>query len=175
LFNSAVGYPSAANATARARLEAFFASGGGYISGQTAGANFLATGGQVAGLTTASDSGGGSGYSGIVLWNNTGGPNSVITGAYRAQDTAIVDPPTWLTAVPATMTTDATFATGDFFLSGLFPGSESSGAAGRTIIAHGTNTANTARLAVFANNPLYRADPEREWPMVGAAAYWADN
>ena len=40
-------------------------------------------------------------------------------------------------------------------------------APGSAIIAHGTNTANTARLAVFANNPLYRADPEREWPMVG--------
>jgi len=27
---------------------------------------------------------------------------------------------------------------------------------------------------VFAMNPLYRADPEREWAMVGTAAYWAD-
>jgi hypothetical protein len=175
LFNSAVNYPSAANATARARLEAFFANGGGYISGQMAGANFLANSGQVAGLSAASNSGGGSGYSGIVLWTNTGGANSVITGAYPAQDTAIVDPPTWLTGVPATMTTDATFAIGDFFLSGLFPGSQSSTAAGSPIVAHGTNTANTARLTVFANNPLYRADPEREWPMVGSAAYWADG
>jgi hypothetical protein len=24
-------------------------------------------------------------------------------------------------------------------------------------------------------NPLYRADPEREWSMVGLAAYWADQ
>jgi hypothetical protein len=24
-------------------------------------------------------------------------------------------------------------------------------------------------------NPLYRADPEREWPMVGTGAYWADQ
>jgi hypothetical protein len=43
------------------------------------------------------------------------------------------------------------------------------------VIAHGTNTADTARLAVFANNPLYRADPEREWPMLSSAAYWADK
>jgi hypothetical protein len=43
------------------------------------------------------------------------------------------------------------------------------------VIAHGTNTAGTARLTVFAMNPLYRADPEREWPMVGSAAYWADG
>ena len=27
----------------------------------------------------------------------------------------------------------------------------------------------------FAMNPLYRADPEREWPMLASAAYWADQ
>jgi hypothetical protein len=24
-------------------------------------------------------------------------------------------------------------------------------------------------------NPLYRADPEREWPAISSAAYWADQ
>jgi hypothetical protein len=24
-------------------------------------------------------------------------------------------------------------------------------------------------------NPLYRADPEREWPMLASAAYWVDK
>ena len=166
--------PAVDRATARARLTAFFAGGGGYIGGQNAGATFLAASGQLPGLAAMSNSGGGAGYSGIALWDNTGGANSVITGAYPAQDTLIMDPPTWLTAV-ATMTVDGRFATGGFFLSGLFPGSGASGAAGSAVIAHGTNTGNTARLVVFANNPLYRADPEREWPMVGSAAYWADN
>ena len=175
LFNSAVGYPSAANAVARNRLAAFFAAGGGYVSGQAAGANFLASGGQVPGLAAVGNSGGGSGYSGIALWSNTGGANSVITGAYPSQDTLIMDPPTWLTAVPASMTIDAHFASPQFFLSGLFPVAQRAGSAGAAIIAHGSNTANTARVVVFANNPLYRADPEREWPMVGSAAYWADN
>ena len=69
--------------------------------------------GQVTGLTAASNSGGGSGYSGIGLWSNTGGANSVITGAYPAQDTLIMDPPTWLTSVAATMTVDGRFATGE--------------------------------------------------------------
>jgi len=160
---------------ARQRLAAFFAAGGGYIGGQSNGASFLTAAGQVTDLTATSNSGGGSGYSGIALWSNTGGRNSVITGAYPAQDTLIMDPPTWLTSVAATMTVDGRFATGDFFLSGLFPGNETSTAAGSAVIVHGTNTANTARLVVFANNPLYRADPEREWPMVGSAAYWADN
>jgi hypothetical protein len=30
-------------------------------------------------------------------------------------------------------------------------------------------------MTVFAMNPLYRADPEREWPAVATAAYWADQ
>ena len=89
----------AANATARARLTAFFAAGGGYIGGGANGAGFLTTGAQVTGLT-AGDAVGGNGRSGIVYWNNTGGVNSPITGAYPAQDTAIVDPPTWLTVDP---------------------------------------------------------------------------
>lgn len=57
---------------------------------------------------------------------------------------------------------------------------QSASAPGAAVIAHGPNTAGqrgpgTARLATFAMNPLYRADPEREWAMVGAAAYWADR
>jgi Zinc carboxypeptidase len=175
IYNAASGYPGAANATARSRLAAFFAGGGGYLGGQTNGAaNFPRVGG-LANLVAASNSGGGSGYSGILLWDNTGGADSVITGVYPAQDTLIADPPTWLVTVPATMTVDGRLADGDFFLSGLFPGAEGSGAAGQPVIAHGTSTSGTARLVVWANNPLYRADPEREWPMVGTAAYWADN
>jgi Zinc carboxypeptidase len=175
IYNAASNYPSAANATARNRLTAFFAAGGGYIGGQAVGANFLANGGQVTGLAVMSNSGGGAGYSGVEFWDNVGGANSVITGAYPSRDNLIADPPTWLTAVPGTMTVDARLVAGDFFGSGLFPGANSSTAAGSPVIAHGTNTANTARLAVFASNPLYRADPEREWPMVGTAAYWASG
>jgi hypothetical protein len=57
---------------------------------------------------------------------------------------------------------------------------QSASAPNSVVITHGLNTAGTAgpgtaRLTVFAMNPLYRADPEREWSMVGTAAYWADR
>ena len=42
------------------------------------------------------------------------------------------------------------------------------------MIAHGTSTTAGTRLTAFAFNLLYRADPEREWPALGAAAYWVD-
>ncbi len=176
VFNTAVAWPTQANRqAARDRLQAFFTGGGGYIGGQTTGAEFLGPAGQAPGIDADSNSGGGSGWSGILLWDNTGGEDSIITGAYPAQDTLIADPPTWLVSVPPSLTVDGRMATGDFFLSGLFPGSETSSAAGAPVVVHGENATGTARLAVFANNPLYRADPEREWPMVGSAAYWADG
>ena len=101
MFNQAGLAHAAALATARARLTAFFAAGGGYLGTGTNGAAFLTAAGEVPGLTAATRSG--AGRSGIVLWDNTGGPSSPITGAYPARDTAIMDPPTWLTAVPSTL------------------------------------------------------------------------
>jgi hypothetical protein len=166
-------WPSAANATARARLTAFFGSGGGYLGAGTGGASFLAAGGQVTGLTAASR--GGNGRSGIVYWDNTGGAASVVTGAYPARDTAIMDPPTWLTAVPSAFSVDARLPQSGFFAAGLWKPADQGSAGGSAVVAHGPNASNTARLTVFAMNPLYRADPEREWPMVATAAYWADR
>jgi hypothetical protein len=173
IYNTGSNFPNASNTTGRARLAAFFANGGGYVGAQSAGVGFLGTGGQVAGLTAANA--GGNGRSGIVYWDNTGGAASIITGAYPARDTAIVDPPTWLTAVPGAFTIDARLPAANFFAAGLWPNSAATTAPGAAVIAHGTNTAGTARLVVFANNPLYRADPEREWPMLSSAVYWADK
>jgi hypothetical protein len=171
VFNTAA-WPG--GATARTRLQAFFAGGGGYIGALANGANFLNSAGLVTGLTAANRTG--SGRSGIVQWNNEGGPNSPIVGAFPAQDTAIMDPPTWFTAIPATMTVDGRLPLAGYFLAGLWqPDAQSASAPGSPVIAHGTSISGTARLTVFAMNPLYRADPEREWVMLGSSAYWVDK
>jgi hypothetical protein len=52
---------------------------------------------------------------------------------------------------------------------------QSASAPGSAVIAHGTTATGSARVTTFAMNPLYRADPEREWSMVALAAYWADQ
>jgi len=175
IFNTGA-YPPAAQATGRARLTNFFATGGGYIGALANGANFLVTGAQVTGLAAMSNSGGGAGYSGIVNWINSGSGTGIITGAYRSQDTAIMDPPTWFTGVPASWTADGTLPLTGFFLSGLWPvDAQSATAPGSRVIAHGLNIAGTSRMTTFAMNPAYRADPEREWPMLASAAYWADQ
>jgi hypothetical protein len=182
LIWNAGAYPSAANATARARLQAFFAAGGGYVGAGANGANFLVNGALVSGLAAASRSG--AGRSAIVNWHREGAGESPIVGAFPPQDTAIMDPPTWLTAVPSSWTVDGRLPGLPWWNivgSGFWPqDAQSESAPTSPVIVHGLNTAGTAgagtaRMTVFAMNPLYRADPEREWAMVGAAAYWADR
>jgi hypothetical protein len=173
LFN-VFNLPGDANAAYVARVTAFFARGGGYIGGGTGGANFLNSLGQTTGLAAASR--GGNGRSGIISWDNHWPGTGLITGAYPNRDTAIVDPPTWFTGIPAGWTRDASLPLTGFFLSGLWRfDAQSASAPGSALITHGTNTAGTSRITAFAMNPLYRADPEREWPMLASAAYWVDN
>ena len=173
---STANYPNntPGNATARARLAAFFAAGGGYIGGGSGGAQFITNGGLATGLTAATRAG--NGRSGIVFWDNTGGAASPITGAYPSRDTAIVDPPTWFTAVPSGWSIDANLPIAGFFAAGLWLiDAASASAPGAPMIAHGTSTTvGNPRLTAFAFNPLYRADPEREWPALGSAALWVD-
>ena len=83
----------------------------------------------------------GDGHSGIVHWENVGGAASPITGASPSQDTAIMDPPTWFTSVPATMSVDGRFPTDPTAIlgSGLWPVEDLSPTApGSAVIAHGT-------------------------------------
>jgi hypothetical protein len=176
IWNSGT-WPASTNPTARERLAAFFAAGGGYLGAGFNGTGFAADGGLVTGLTAAARPG--SGRSAIVNWLNTGGPASVVTGAYPPADTAIVDPPTWFTAVPPAWSVDARLPGlpwSNIVASGFWPqDAESATAAGSALVAHGGSTAGPARLSMFAMNPLYRADPEREWPMVATSAYWVDQ
>jgi hypothetical protein len=162
------------NAPTRAKLTAFFAGGGDFIGAGTGGVSLVTNAGGVAGLTAASR--GGSGRSGIVWWQNTGGLTSLITGAYSAQDTAIMDPPTWFTRVPTAWSIDANLPMSGFFAAGLWRmDTQSASAPGAPLAAHGTGTNASSRIVSFAFNPLYRADPEREWPMLASAALWVDD
>jgi hypothetical protein len=183
VFNTA-NYPAdtPGNATVRSRLANFFANGGGYVGASFNGANFLVNGGQVTSLTPATVTSNTTrsvrGWSGIITWTNSGSGTGQITGSYPTQDRAIVDPPVWFTSVPSGWTVDGSLPLTGFFLSGLWKiagDAQSASAPGSAMIAHGTNTSGSARIVSFAMNPLYRADPEREWPMVGSAAYWADR
>jgi hypothetical protein len=139
----------------------------------TGGASFLTSADQVVGLSAASR--GGAGRSGIVYWDNLVGADSPIVGVYPLRDTAIMDSPTWFTST-GPLVVDARFPNAGFFAAGLWLlDAQSASAPGSAVIAHGTNTAGTARVTVYGMNALYRADLEREWPSIATAAYWSDQ
>jgi hypothetical protein len=201
IYNTTEEYPAdrPSNETVRARYEAFFASGGGYVGARFDGADFL-VGSEAPGVDGLNfESQGGrsnSGrsterlrelltsfasptpasqedVSGIVVWNNEGGSQSPIVGAYPPQDTGLVETPVWFTDVPAGVVVDGRLPTGDYLVSGHWPNPDPS-AAGAPVIVHGLNDAGTARITLFGIDPLFRAHPERSFPSVASGFYWSD-
>ena len=188
------------NATARARYEAFFGRGGGYVGARNDGAEFLSPEegeAQVAGLEAewqgkASSPGKATenvepliesfgrvgsesqfDVSGIVFWDNEQRERSPIVGAYPARDTALVEDPVWFTDVPADITVDGRLPESNYLASGHWPNPDPS-AGGSPIIVHGRNEDRTARITLFGIEPLFRAHPERSFPAVAAGFYWGD-
>ncbi len=172
IYNLGQNYPSAANAVARERLDAFFARGGGYIGTSVSGTNFafLTNAGL---LTSALSQGSDTGADGgIAIWTNAGGP---LAGAYPSQDYLFLDNNiTYFSATPADATIDGRYlsSTDDLFVAGLWR-NRSPAVADAPMAVHGTTTAD-GRYAGLATNPFSRMDAEREWLWVGQAALWAN-
>jgi hypothetical protein len=81
-----------------------------------------------------------------------------------------------LTAVPASLQIDAKLPSAGFFAAGLWlQDAQSASAPGAPLVAHGPNASGSARVTVYAMNPAYRADPEREWPALASSAYWVQQ
>jgi hypothetical protein len=201
IYNTNQGYPADTpeNATLRARYQAFFARGGGYVGARTSGANFLLNSGtaQVSGLEVESqgsraDDGKATEevdelidsfgrvtpvfqvrVSGIVYWDNERGDRSPITGAYPARDTGLVEVPVWFTDVPSDVTVDGRLSESDYLASGHWPNADPS-AAGSAIIVHGSHAGDSARFTLFGIDPMFRAHPERSFPAVSEGFYWGD-
>jgi hypothetical protein len=175
IYNAGQSFPSAANATARARLIDFFERGGGYIGTSQAANNFNflnnAVPPLITGTLTQGSQGGGSG---IALWTNegTGGP---LTGGYPTTDNLYLPSSiTWFSSIPAGAVVDGRYlpTVDDMFVAGLWR-NRNPAAAGAPIIVHGTTTVDSRYLG-YATNPFSRGDAEREWPLIGQAAFWSN-
>ena len=181
IYNVGQGYPSTANPTARARLSAFFARGGGYIgTGQsTTNFTFLPSAGLVSGsFTQASASAGG----GITRWLNVGGADSPVTGGYPADDYLYMPSNvTYFSNVPAgavvdgrnhpQMFTTSSTAASPGFVAGLWR-SRTATLNNAPVIVHG-NTSAGSRYTGLSTNPFSRQDAEREWLLMGQSALWS--
>jgi hypothetical protein len=173
IYNAGQNYPSATNATAQARLQAFFARGGGYIGTSQSANNFafLTGAGLVSSpITQTSDSAGG----GIARWNNVGS-SGPLTGGYTAQDFLYLPSNvTYFSATPAGSTVDGRYLpdTTSMFVAGLWLDRDPA-AAGAPVAIHGDTTV-ASRYAALATNPFSRGDAEREWLWIGQAAFWSN-
>lgn len=175
VYNAGQDYPSAENDTARARLQAFFARGGGYIGTSQSANNFAflnnAEPALIDGaLTQASQPAGG----GIARWANVG-PGGPLTGGYPSRDFLYLPTNvTYFASVPTAATVDGRYLddTTDMFVAGLWRDRQEE-AAGAPVIAHGQTTVGS-RYVAFATNPFSRGDAEREWTLMGQAAFWSD-
>ncbi|MGZ5291162.1 MAG: M14 family zinc carboxypeptidase [Actinomycetota bacterium] len=170
---AASGGGTVAFTTARDRLGAFFAAGGGYLGTSQSANNFafLTGAGLVTSpLTQGSDQAGG----GIARWTNDGvaGP---VTGGYPAEDFLYLPSNiTYFSAVPADAVVDGRYLadTTSLFVAGLWLDRDPL-VAGAPMVVHGTTTVGSRYLGL-ATNPLSRMDAEREWLLIGQAALWAN-
>lgn len=172
IYNTGQSYPAATNTVATARLQAFFARGGGYI-GTSQNANnftFLTDAGLLSSpLTQGTDTGA---DGGIAIWNNAGGP---LTAGYPGRDYLFLDNNiTYFAATPTDAVIDGRYlpSTTDMFVAGLWL-NRNPAVADAPMAVHGVTTVDS-RYAGLAANPFSRMDAEREWLWVGQAALWSN-
>jgi Zinc carboxypeptidase len=175
IYNLGQAYPPKQHPSARARLQAFFERGGGYIGTSASSANFSFLTNAVpdlveGSLTQTSDSADG----GIARWNNAGAAGP-LTGGFPGTDFLYLPTNvTWFSSVPTGATVDGTYlgSVNSLFLAGLWR-DRNPAAADAPVIVHGTTEVGSRYLAL-ATNPFSRGDAEREWPLIGQAAIWSN-
>jgi len=180
IYNAGAAWPTSANATALARLNAFFARGGGYIATNVSANNnfsFLSTASLVTGSLTQTSQ---NAFGGIAVWTNVGGANSPLTGPYPSSDYMFLPSnTTFFSATPTGAIVDAqypsaiaTVGPANGYVAGMWLNRDVA-ANNAPVLIHGTTTA-ASRYVAYATNPFSRYDAEREWPLIVQAALWSD-
>jgi hypothetical protein len=195
IYNTGQGWPTAANTTARARLNAFFGRGGGYIASGASTNNFSlltaattnagAAAPLVSPLTASNQSAGG----GDALWTNVGGAASPTTGGYPGQDHLFIPSNVrWFSTTPSGASVDGRYladmagAGGNGpnagFVAGLWR-NRNVNTNNAPILIHGGTTPsgadrpNASRYCAVADDPLgARGDGERMWAWIVQCALW---
>ncbi len=173
IYNTGQAYPATTSPVARARLDAFFARGGGYLGTSVSGTNFtfLTGAGLVGGTFTQGTQGA---FGGIALWDRVGGTSSPLTGPYPGRDTLYLPSNiTYFSELPTGAVVDGRYldSTASMWVAGLWRDRDAA-AAGQPVIVHG-NTTPGSRYMGLATNPFSRQDAEREWTLMGQSAMWS--
>lgn len=150
------------NATGRAKVDAFLASGGDVVGAGFDGARFN----DEAGLVDVEYDAGSTNDNGVV--NVVTAASSTIVPD-EADDTAFVYRPVWFTDVAAGVTVDQTYSSDDVLLAGHWIGQEEAEGAALTV----SDEVGGSRVVLFGTEPLFRAHPKKHFSHVANAFYWA--
>jgi hypothetical protein len=183
IYTTLTAWPSVATyPTSSARLNAFFARGGGFMTQNVSSAGFL-TGAPtplVTGALTRGQSTSGTAYGGIALVNNVGSVTSPITGPEPSTDTLFL-PSTvyWYLTLPNGAVVDQqypsniqTVGPANGFVAGLW-NSRSTAANNGPVLFHG-NTTMGSRYMFYNTNAFSRMDAQREWLYFVQTALWSN-
>ena len=75
----------------------------------------------------------------------------------------------WFTRLGADVVASAELGTGDFLVSGYWPGWQGSGAAGKPVVAHGST--GDSDIILIGIDTTFRAHPENTFRLLGNAIY----
>jgi len=92
-----------------------------------------------------------------------------ITAGYLPQDYAYVYNPAWLTVFDPGVVSSAEYASGDFVVSGFWPGWEASGAAGSTVVAH--TSIGDSDMTMIGLDLTFLGHPENSFRLLANAIY----
>ncbi len=149
------------NNDGRASLTAFFDAGGDYVGLGSTGIN-LAIDAGIIDVAFDNDSG-----NAIVKVEFSATESSV--GGFRDEDYAFVYTPAWFTSLGPDVVSSAEFSTGDFLVSGYWPGWEVSGAAGSPVIVQTANGDSDVTLTGL--DLTFRGHPENSFRLLANAIY----
>jgi hypothetical protein len=156
---------SSLDAEARDAMTSFVRNGGGFVGRGRSGADLNES---LSLLDVTFQSGRGDG-NGVVTVANAG--TAISAGATPH---SFVYSPAWFTELGADVTVDQSYGD-DVLVSGHWAGTEAQGgqdaAAGQPLVVSGADDDGAAVL--FGSEPLFRAHPKGQYPLVGRALFWS--
>jgi hypothetical protein len=153
---------SSLSGAGQASFLAFFGAGGDYIGLGSRGVGFAQSAALFDFTSTSAE--------GNAIVSLAYSPADSLAAGFPAQDSAFVFTPVWFTSLGTGVETTASLLSGDFFVSGFWPGWQGSGAAGYPVIVHGTY-GGTGDGALFGIDATFRGHPENAFRLVGNAIF----
>jgi hypothetical protein len=147
----------------RTSLTNFFAAGGDYVGLRSTGIGLAVSAGIIDVDYTSESS------SNNAIVNVIYSANDSVAGGFLDNDYAFVYGPAWFTRLGAGVVSSAEFGPDDFLVSGYWVGWPGSGAAGKPVVAHGSN--GDSDIVLIGIDTTFRGHPENTFRLLGNAIY----